>query len=577
MIRTELTVQLPAAHLKSDGTIISRSYPLQIITKTGAVRVSVDDIYISPASGVVEAQISGSGVYARRHTIGAQQTALPQASADEMSPLFISMANLNPDSSVQVVIVLTVTEWASRGPGDYYGGSVRFQGLQPLGTNGKLETMEQLADVRGNRGVRADGAYWEATLTTNGPLLVRSIRDITGQTRILAASGTGAIPTSGGSTRVIIIKKDGVVLEAQAASLDFKEIFEMSTDGQGNAKVLGLALNSIVSGLIADGAVTGTKIATGAVDGDKLAPGISGSVLAAETVPGDRLVAGTVTGDRLEPETITSTEIAAGAVGNAELAAGAVSSAKLQVDSVTATAIAAGAVGASEIADGSVGTAALANLSVTSAKIANGAVTSNELGSGAVTSTKLAVDSVGASAIAAGAVGNSELATDAVTAAKIATNAVTAAAIAAGAVGNSELGTNVVTPDKVGTYLYAFVDDAINSTAITSADVVLAQTNTITLPAGSYMIIAMGRAHAEAQGGQAGGYLTLERNTTEIANGGGVQTIEQGVDANVTVFTVQAFTLASATATYFRMPWRKSAGTIRPIIASLNVLAIQYN
>lgn len=258
MITQEITLHLPPADLAADGTILARQYPLTIAGSPEAWRVDVQDIYIAPSTGMVEVRMSGAGVSAeRRHTLGAAQTALPQATATQMQPLTITLSNLNPDADVHVVIVLDVVETLGGRPGSTHGGPVRFRGAYPLGTDGEgLPTGSDLVSqvartialawTQGDDIAQADGHWFRAFLVRNAPFTERSIRDVTGQVRVLSATGTGSIDTGGTSTVTIIVKRDGTTVEASTGTIDFSSLFTVAAPGGGVASVDGFTAGAII-------------------------------------------------------------------------------------------------------------------------------------------------------------------------------------------------------------------------------------------------------------------------------------------------------------------------------------------
>lgn len=262
MRQGELTIQLPPATMDTTGAIVARSYPLVIGCLPGSDGVRLDAVSIASLAGIIEVGVADHAGQARRQVVE-RSTAIPQAMADPFRPLSLTLTNLNPESAVQVSVQLAVL-----GPVGGIGGPARFAGGLPFGTNGRAET--SYADTSGTASVTARGAGFVATLVTNGPVIHRSIRDITGQVRILSGSGTGTIPTSGSDTRVIIVKKDGVTLEASTDTLDLlSTVFNIDMPTIGTVRILGIAANSINTPELAPGAVDNAAIKAGAVTRDK--------------------------------------------------------------------------------------------------------------------------------------------------------------------------------------------------------------------------------------------------------------------------------------------------------------------
>jgi len=171
----------------------------------------------------------------------------------------------------------------------------------------------------------------------------------------------------------------------------------------------------IVTGKLADSAVTSAKIDTGAVGSTQLA---DGSVVEA----------------KIASNAVTSGKIAAGAVGSTQIADGSVVTVKLSDGSVTSSKIVDGSVVGVKLADGSVTTAKIVDANVTSAKLAADSVITAKILDANVTTAKLADGSVSSTKIANSAVGSNQLADSSVVEAKIAANAVTAQKIASNAI-----------------------------------------------------------------------------------------------------------------------------------------------
>lgn len=262
MRQGELTIQLPPATMDTTGAIVARSYPLVIGCLPGSDGVRLDAVSIASLAGIIEVGVADHAGQARRQVVE-RSTAIPQAMADPFRPLQLTLTNMNPESAVQVSVQVSVL-----GPAGGIGGPARFAGGQPFGTSGAAES--DYSDTSGTASVTARGAGFVATLVTNGPVIQRNIRDITGQVRVLSGTGTGKIQTSGSDRHVIIVKKDGVVLESSTDTLDLlSTVFNIDMPTAGTVRILGIAANSIDTPELAPGAVDNAAIKAGAVTRDK--------------------------------------------------------------------------------------------------------------------------------------------------------------------------------------------------------------------------------------------------------------------------------------------------------------------
>lgn len=272
MIQEELTIRLPPAIANGDGTFSCRTYPLTVYARQGWRQVQLTGVDIVPNVGIVEVWANDPGGQARRHASQGGSTAIPQVQADELRPLSVTLVNLNSESAVDVVVRFAGFP-LFQGYGGAYG-TARFIGAYPLGTNGNAETPATIADTDGSTIVRAEGACLNAILTTDGPFTARSILQTTGQVRVLSPTGTGSIPTSGGPVRTVIIKKDGVVLEASADTLNLlSTMFSMTLSPAGQVNITDFAADAIESVHIAAGAVDSVAIDNDAVINQHISAG----------------------------------------------------------------------------------------------------------------------------------------------------------------------------------------------------------------------------------------------------------------------------------------------------------------
>lgn len=172
-----------------------------------------------------------------------------------------------------------------------------------------------------------------------------------------------------------------------------------------------LAVHTVATWKIAEGAVTETKLAADAVSTHKI---------------GDLQV----TEDKLADDVVTTEKIADAAVTTPKITDSAVTRSKLGDHAVTTDKIAANAVTTPKIADGQVTEAKLASNAVATPKIVNGAVTEAKLAANAITSSKIAYRQVTKGKLDRNAVDTNQLAAGAVTSEKIADGAVTESKLA---------------------------------------------------------------------------------------------------------------------------------------------------
>ena len=167
-----------------------------------------------------------------------------------------------------------------------------------------------------------------------------------------------------------------------------------------------LANNSVTSPKIGNGEITNDKLADNTVTSAKLSDFTdslnkdAGRIVAGDGGLLDSLLVGGDVSTSVVGGTLTFA-IASGVIVNADVAANAhidgskladnsIGTDKIQDNAITSGKIAAGAVGTEEIADEAVTSAKIADGAVTETKLANSAVTVNKLANGAVTNDKLA-------------------------------------------------------------------------------------------------------------------------------------------------------------------------------------------
>ena len=218
----------------------------------------------------------------------------------------------------------------------------------------------------------------------------------TGDTVVLTTDATLYRFTGTGWTAgVDAADLNGVLADAQIASLAASKITGQLTDAQ----IAAIAAAKLT------GQITGTQITDGAISTPKLAAGaVTAAQIAADTITAAELAAGAVTAAELAAGAVTAAAIAAGAITAGKIAAGAVSTDELAANAVTADKIAANSITAAQIAAGAVGAAQIAALAITADKIAADAITADKIAAGAVTAAELAAGAVTAAAIAASAI-----------------------------------------------------------------------------------------------------------------------------------------------------------------------------
>lgn len=111
-----------------------------------------------------------------------------------------------------------------------------------------------------------------------------------------------------------------------------------------------LSASVVTAEKIAAGAITAVKIAAGSVTADKIAAGaITADKIAARNISASHIVSGTITGNEISARTLVASHISAGTLTGNEIAANAIVAGHIQAGNITAGKIAANAVGADEI------------------------------------------------------------------------------------------------------------------------------------------------------------------------------------------------------------------------------------
>lgn len=237
---------------------------------------------------------------------------------------------------------------------------------------------------------------------------------------------------------------------------------------------LEIGLSTILSGNIANGAITSlqlsddsissAKIIVGAVSTENIAPGaITNLLLANNAVGSSNLIDGSITNDDLGDGIIDADKLANDSVTSAKIVAGTILTDDIAIDAIT------GAL----IADATISTTNMALNSITTGLIADGAVGTTKIAANAITSSLISNGAILGEDIASGAIGALQLATDAVTSDKILAEAITSTKIASNAVGTSQIAANAVQTSKLSNA----ANTKTANTAIGSLAVSLGSTN----------------------------------------------------------------------------------------------------
>jgi hypothetical protein len=127
---------------------------------------------------------------------------------------------------------------------------------------------------------------------------------------------------------------------------------------------------------------------------------LGGTALAVSTIGTKQIKNGAVTSAKVKNGAVTTGKLKNGAVTSSKLAGGAVTSSKLAGGAVTGSKLGTGAVGTTNLADGSVSTSKLADNAVTSDKVQDGSLTASDV----APNTFLAADGVAADSTKLGGV-----------------------------------------------------------------------------------------------------------------------------------------------------------------------------
>jgi len=194
----------------------------------------------------------------------------------------------------------------------------------------------------------------------------------------------------------------GIVVSGSVASSgttdDQWDYVSVQLDFEAEAVISGTVADlAITTGKIANGAVTGTKIAAGAIKGTMFGSGaISSSYYLGDgVVASAKIVPGAVTGTVLAAGAVTGTIINAGSLTGTMFASGGLSSSYYYGDgSITGTKIGVGEVTSTRIAVGGILATNIAVGAVASTNVAVGGILGTNIGVGAIASTNIAVGGV---------------------------------------------------------------------------------------------------------------------------------------------------------------------------------------
>ena len=236
-----------------------------------------------------------------------------------------------------------------------------------------------------------------------------------------------------------------------------------------------IAESAVTSSKIADNAVGTVKIADSAVTTSKINNGdVTAAKLGTDSVTSIKIQNDAVTTDKIQNDAVTSAKIISGAVGPAELASYAVETAKIDDLAVTEAKIADDAITSSKIADESVTGSKIADNSISQSHLTDDSVGTNEIGGLAVTTGKIADLAVSTGKIADLAVTTGKLDDLSVTTGKIDDLAVTSEKIADASVGTDQLVDANVTEAKLANDSVTsskLADNAVETAHITNANV----------------------------------------------------------------------------------------------------------
>ena len=228
-----------------------------------------------------------------------------------------------------------------------------------------------------------------------------------------------------------------------------------------------------------------------------------------------------VTSGKIAAAAVTGSKVAAAAIGNTQLAALAVDAAKLADSAVTATKIANLAVGTAAIADAAIGSAKIASAAVGSAAIANLAVATGHIQDAAIVNAKIGSLAVDSAKIADLAVVSAKIADANITTAKIADANITAAKIADASIGTAKIVDANITTLKIAGQAVTLPSSAYTAgSASIGTTYVDIQTITYT-STGAPTAISFSFLMENPNGSNLGFKALIDRNGTTIFESGG--------------------------------------------------------
>ncbi len=195
-----------------------------------------------------------------------------------------------------------------------------------------------------------------------------------------------------------------------------------------------------VADTLADNTITARQLPTGI---------ISGSKLAINSVGTGALQDGAVKSANIDVAAIETAHIQEAAIATAHIADLAVTSAKIADEAVTNAKIQNASIDNANIVDATIEGAKIKDAAVSSAKIAEAAITRAKIANLAVGTGQIDDLAVNAAKIADGAITNAKIANLAVDTAQIALGAITAALIQQGAVGTAQIADASITEGKI--------------------------------------------------------------------------------------------------------------------------------
>jgi hypothetical protein len=288
--------------------------------------------------------------------------------------------------------------------------------------------------------------------------------------------------------------------QAQAAMTATEQLANMRT---GN---IVLTNNSIVTGLIADGAVTGNKIANGTITAEDIATGvlafgdipigsIIGNQIANNTITAANLADNIISSNNIVNSSITSAKIVDGSITAADIAAGVIpTSLTVPDNTITSAMIINGAISGVDIANGTITGNQIANNSISSSQLVDGSITAGDIANGAITATQLASNTIVAGNIVDGTITGIKIANSTITSGLIVDGTIVGVDIANGAISAIQLADSAVTSAKIldGTVTATDIANGAIGTAQLASGAVLvanlstaAKTQSITVPIGN--------------------------------------------------------------------------------------------